>query len=100
MQFFLTMSALIDPHDDPIERCSTLCSEVYFELKQDVFAVSSKDSVTPHDQLERNDHKATVCHTYIILRYVEKDEKLEPLTLENFATSNLFSTFPSKVKLI
>jgi hypothetical protein len=34
------MSALIDPYDDPIERCSALCSEVCFEMKQDVFAVT------------------------------------------------------------
>jgi hypothetical protein len=38
------MSALIDPYDDPIERCSVLCSEVSFELKQDVFAIEYEGS--------------------------------------------------------
>jgi hypothetical protein len=38
------MSALIDPYDDPIERCNVLCSEVSFELKQDLFAIEYEKS--------------------------------------------------------
>lgn len=51
------MSALIDPDDDPVERCSALCSECLFELKQDVFAIDSPES---HDQHEDVPFKSTV----------------------------------------
>jgi hypothetical protein len=58
LYFYLIMSALIDPCDEPIERCSALCSEVCFELKQDVFAVS--ETTQPYDQVEDNPFKTTV----------------------------------------
>ena len=49
------MSELIDPDDDPIERCSALCSEVLFELRRDVFAVKSSNS-----QVQDSTSKTTV----------------------------------------
>jgi hypothetical protein len=60
------MSALIDPYDDPIERCSALCSEVCFELKQDVFAVTV--SAQEIDQVEDTPFKTTVLSKYTRLK--------------------------------
>jgi hypothetical protein len=54
------MSALIDPDDDPIERCAAMCSECLFELKQDVFAIDTPDS---HDQDDDVPFKTTVMKT-------------------------------------
>ena len=45
------MAILIDPDDDPIERCAALCSEVSFELKQDVFTVEFPDAYDQHEDL-------------------------------------------------
>jgi hypothetical protein len=52
-----SMSALIDPDDDPMERCSVLCSEVLFELKRDLFVVEDTDV---HDQDKDTPFKTTV----------------------------------------
>ncbi len=51
------MAILIDPNEDPIERSLALCSEVSFELKQDVFTIEFPD---PYDQPEDVPFKTTV----------------------------------------
>ncbi len=55
------MSALIDPEDDPVERCSALCSEVSFLLKNDLFAVELA-TFNDYDQIEDIPFKTTVGH--------------------------------------
>jgi hypothetical protein len=60
------MSALIDPDDDPIERCSELCLEVSFLLKQDAFAV---EYAGLHDQMDDIPFQTTVREHYHTLEY-------------------------------
>jgi hypothetical protein len=55
------MSALIDPEEDPVERCSALCSEVSFLLKNDFFAVELT-TLHDYDQIEDIPFKTTVGH--------------------------------------
>jgi hypothetical protein len=45
------MAILIDPDEDPIERSLALCSEVSFELKQDVFTIEFPDSYDQHEDV-------------------------------------------------
>jgi hypothetical protein len=45
------MAILIDPDEDPIERSIALCSEVSFELKQDVFTIEFPDSYDQHEDV-------------------------------------------------
>ncbi len=52
------MSALIDPEDELIERCTALCSEVSFLLKQDVFAPTELHDAS--DRIEDIPFKTTV----------------------------------------
>jgi hypothetical protein len=58
------MSALIDPDDDPIERCSALCSEVSFLLKTDVFAVEPAALQDQCDQIKDSQFETTVVYEF------------------------------------
>ena len=45
------MAILIDPDEDPIERSFALCSEVSFEIKQDLFTIEFPDSYDQHEDV-------------------------------------------------
>ncbi len=66
------LNELMDPSDDPIERCSMLCSEVLFELRRDVFVVGSDDT----DGSEEKPLKTTVFRKFSRYKLMDRKEIL------------------------